>query len=155
LQTSAIAATANGEIAALAEDVSNMIAALVTAGGGADPIFFAAPSTAARLRALWPMFPYPLYTSGVLTADLLVCSEGAGFVSGFVNNGLPDIRVSTESTVVMMDDDPTPDIGTSGVLADSVRSLFQGDLVSMKMTVRCGWCMRSATLVQQVASVTW
>jgi hypothetical protein len=155
LQTSAIAATANGGITALAKDVSNMLASLVIAGGGADPIFFAAPSTAARLRALWPMFPYPLYTSGVLAADLLICSEGAGFVSGFVNGGVPEIRVSAETSVVTQDDDPTPDIVSGGVLADSVRSLFQGDLVSLKMAVRCGWCTRAAGLVQQVSAVSW
>jgi hypothetical protein len=155
LQTSAIGATANGGITALAEDVSNMLAALVTAGGGGDPIFFAHPATAARLRALWLQFPYPLYTSGAISADLLICSEGAGFVSGFVNGGLPEIRVSTETTIVTMDDDPTADISVGGTLADSVRSLWQGDLVSMKMTVRCGWCTRAAALVQQVSSVSW
>jgi hypothetical protein len=49
-----------------------------------------------RLSSGWPLFPYPLYTSGALTADLLVCSEGAGFVCGFVKGGLPEFRVSTE-----------------------------------------------------------
>lgn len=139
LQTSAIAATSNGGLTALAKDVSNMIAALVTAGGGADPIFFCAPSTKARLHALWPLFPYPLYISGVLAEDLLICSEGSAFVAGFANSGVPEIRVSTETTIVAMDDDPTADIASGGVVADSVRSLWQGDLVSMKMAVRCGW----------------
>jgi hypothetical protein len=155
LQTSAIAATANGGLAAVAKDVSNLIEAIAAAGGGADPLFFSSPATAARLRALWPQFSYPLFTSVAIAADTLICTEGSGFVSGFVNNGLPEIAVSTETTVVMMDDDPTADIGTSGVLADSVRSLFQGDLVSAKMTVRCGWTMRAPALAQLVSLVTW
>jgi hypothetical protein len=155
LQTSAIAATANGGQNAVAKDVSNLIGAVAAAGGGQDPLFVASPATAARLRAWWPQFPYPLFTSGVIAADSLVCTDGTGFVSGFVNNALPEIAVSTETTVVMMDDDPTPDIGTSGVLADSVRSLFQGDLVSIKMTVRCGWTMRAPALAQFVSSVSW
>jgi hypothetical protein len=155
LQTSAIAATADGGQNAVAKDVANLIAAVAAAGGGADPIFFASPATAAKLRAWWPMFPYPLFTSGVIAEDVLICAEGTGFVSGFVNNGVPDIAVSTETSVVLMDDDPTQQIGTAGVLADSVRSLWQGDLVSMKMTVRCGWTMRAPALAQLVSSVSW
>jgi hypothetical protein len=157
LQTSAIGATANGGIAAAAEDVSNMLSALTTAGGGNNPVFFAAPSTAARLRALWVNFPWPVYTSGVVSADWLGCVEGPGFVSGFVNGGVPEIRVTTESVVVMDDSDPTADITTAsvGATTTNVRSLFQSDLISMKMVVRCGWTMRSATLAQQVSSVTW
>jgi hypothetical protein len=157
LGTSAIAATANGGIAAVSKDISNLLAALTAAGGGIDPVFIASPATCGKLLSYIPQFKsnYPLLPSGVVAADTLIAVEAGGFVSAFQNGGLPDITVSNEGAVVLQDDDPAADIGAAVGAGGTVKSLLQADLVAVKIVLRCGWVLRSTTLAQSVTSVSW
>jgi Phage capsid family len=155
LQTGAIAATANGGVAALSKDVSNLIAALVAAGGGADPVFICNPATRAKLFLWVPTFPYPVLQSGAVAADSLIALESSAFVSGFTNGTGPDISVTDQATFVMQDDDPVPDITSASVAAGGVRSLWQDDLLGLRFAVRGGWVLRAPALCQLVSSVTW
>ena len=141
--------------AALIEDVSTLVAALATSGGGRDPVFIAAPATATRFR-LWapPLFVYPILSSAAVTEKTLVAVEGSSLVSGF--SPVPEITSSIEATL-HMDDAPSAisSTATLGDVAYPVRSLWQTDSIALRMILRGAWAMRATGHVAYVANVVW
>jgi hypothetical protein len=153
---SGITAATGGGINAMVRDVEALIAALAAAGGGANPVFVAAPGQAAAVK-MWagPKFDYPVLASAALAAGTIVAVEAKSFVSGF--SATPTFDTS-DQTVVHLEDTSPAQIGTNGtpnVVAAPLRSLWQTNSSAVKMILRCSWGMRAPGHVQFVSSTTW
>jgi hypothetical protein len=151
-----IPAATGGGVNAMVKDVEALIAALAAAGGGANPVFAAAPGQAAAVRA-WagPQFTYPILASAALAAGTIVAIEAKSFVSGFSATPTFD---TNDQTVLHLEDISPAQIGTVGtpnVVAAPLRSLWQSNCTAVKMILRCAWGMRATGHVQFVSSTTW
>ena len=148
------AATSNtsGAHLALVKDVELLVNALATNGGGVSPIFVCAPSQAVSMKMLaGPKFDFPIVASVAVPAGTLVAIEGPSFVSGF--SGLPEFFVATQAVLHMAN--PSSAFSTGGTIAAPEQSLYQQDMIAVKMILRCSWGMRASGHVQFLTGVGW
>src|SRR5262249_12313178 len=138
------------------KDVEALIAALTAAGGGATPVFVAAPGQAAAMKMrIGPRFDYPVLASAALAPGTIVAIEAKSFVSGF---GATPTFDTTDQTVMHLEDTSPVQVSTVGspnVVAAPLRSLWQSNCTAVKMILRCAWGMRATGHVQFVSSTTW
>jgi len=150
---SAIAATGGGGAAAMLADIDALISAIVTAGGGRSIMFFASPGRAVRLRALAGIdLGLPITPTPTLTGTTLVAVEAGGFASGFGSD--PNISIAA-ATALHFESSAPQAIGLSGSTTVPVRSLWQMDMMALRLLLDCAWTMRAPGLAQHVDSVTW
>lgn len=136
----------------ISSDIGALVQALAINGGGLEPILICAPAQAAVLRMWRQADFYPILASVALPAGTVVAVEGSSFVSGL--DGIPEFSTSTGTTIHMETTTPT-DIVVGGAAATPVKSLFQVDLIGLKMILRASWGMRNAKHVAIVEGVSW
>jgi hypothetical protein len=151
--TPLIATAAGSE--AQEKDIAQLVAALNTAGGGANPVFICSPPQAATLKLrAGTKFDYPILSSGALANGTIAAVEASGFVS--VIDPAPDFLVSNSTLLHMEDATPLPlAAGTGPTVASPQRSLYQTAAKAIRMIVNMSWTMRASGLVQVINSVNW
>jgi hypothetical protein len=112
-----------------------LVQALAANGGGLEPVLICAPAQAATLRMWRQADFYDILASVALPAGTVVAVESSSFVSG--QDGVPEFSTSKGATLHMEDTAPT-DINASAAMAAPTKSLFQTDLVGLKMILRAG-----------------
>jgi len=147
------ATTAGSE--AQEKDIAQLVAALNTAGGGANPVFICSPPQAATLKLrAGTKFDYPILASGALANGTIVAVEASGFAC--VIDPAPDFLVSDSTVLHMEDTTPLPlATGTGPTVASPQRSLYQTAAKAIRMIVNMSWTMRASGLVQVINSVNW
>jgi HK97 family phage major capsid protein len=138
---------------AISSDIGALVDALAPAGGGLEPMIVAAPSQAASLRMWRQQNYYPIFASLALAAGTVVAVESSSFVSGL--DGVPEFSTSIGATLHYEDSVPVDIAGPSGTLAVPVRSLFQDDLIGLRMVLRATWGMRNPAHVAVMSGVSW
>ena len=121
---------------------------------GASPIiFFAAPKQAAAIKMRQPDFPYEVLTSSGLTSGTVVAIASNALASAI--DATPRIEVGDQAAVHL--DNVTPlAIGTPPAsVAAPVVSLWQADLISVRVIFEVSWAMRSNVGLAWTESVTW
>jgi HK97 family phage major capsid protein len=153
---SAISPTAGGGVAAMVADIQALVAAIVSAAGGSSIMIFANPIQAVALNMLSANGAgYPVVPAPSLAAGTVVAVEANAFVSGF--SGLPLIEVARE-TVVHLEGASPAQIGVAGspnVAAAPTESLWQTNMLALRLILPCAWTMRGAGLVQFITGATW
>jgi hypothetical protein len=148
-----IAATAGGGPAALAGDLGNLAAAIPNA---VDLVYVMNAADRVRALAVAPgLIGVTILEAPGLTAKTVVALDAADFVSG--ENDQARFDLSSQATVHAEDTAPTA-IGMPGapaVVAAPSISMFQSDLVAIRMVAFLTWAMRRANRVAAVANVTW
>ena len=137
---------------AISSDIGALVEALALNGGGLEPIIIAAPGQAAALRMWRQQDYYDIAASLALPAGTVVAVEKSSFVSGL--DGVPRFGTSTGATLHMEDTTPT-DIVSGATIATPVKSLFQTDVVGLRMILRAAWGMRNPLHVAVMSGVTW
>ena len=137
---------------AISADIGALVQALATNGGGLEPILIAAPAQAAALRMWRQADFFPILASVALPAGTVVAVEASSFVSGL--DGIPEFDTSTGATFHEEDTTPT-DIVAGSVAATPVKSLFQTDVIGLRMILRASWGMRNVKHVAIVSGVSW
>jgi len=138
-----LTAKTGGDIVAVAEDIKTLLDALTTAGGARDPIFVAAPSTAAALKTwVGPRFDYDILQSSALAKNTLVAIEAPAFASTFAP--VPEFSASNQAVLHL--DTAATAISTGGTIASGgdVRSLWQQRTLALKTVLRCSWGLRAS-----------
>jgi Phage capsid family len=138
---------------AISSDVGALVEALANAGGGLEPVIVAAPAQAAALRMWRQETFYDIYPSLALPAGTVCAVESSSLVSGL--EGIPTFSTSTGATIHMEDTAPTDITGGTPSPATPVKSMFQTDVIALKMILRASWGMRNPAHVAVVSSVTW
>jgi hypothetical protein len=141
------ATTGTGQ-AALEGDIKLLYGALAAKGAGMAPVLVAAIQQAGSLKVMaGPKFDVPVLASGALAAGTVVMLEPASFVSGF--DSVPEFD-TVAGAAVHFEDTAPGDISGSV----PVKSLFQDDLVGLRMILKGGWAMR-APHIAWLQNVTW
>jgi hypothetical protein len=139
------------------EDLATVTTA-VAAVAGSNPIaVIASPARAIRLKLRLLTagdVGFEIFGSNGVAADELVAVATNGIVSAC--DPVPRFDVSNQGTLVM-DDAATPGqlvVGAS-TASGPARSLFQADLVALRMVYECSWARRSDSAVSWLTSVNW
>ncbi len=91
-------------------------------------------------------------TPAIATGTIVGVAPDA-IVSGFT--GTPEIEISKDGAIHMEDAAPT-DVGAAGAIAaGSVKSLWQANLIAIRLRVRCAWGKLNPDAVQMVTGVSW
>jgi len=137
---------------AMAEDLGNLTGAI--GGAGIDPngaVFVTGAREATIIKAKASMkFDYPVLTTLGLPAKSVACFATAGVASGYQD--APSIESSKEAAV-HFDTAPT-DISNGGVIAAPTKSMFQTDLIAVRVRANCAWAVASGA-AQVVTGVNW
>jgi hypothetical protein len=144
--------TAATEPWAISTDIGALVEALAQAGGGLEPAIIAAPGQAAALRMWRQENFYDIYASLALPAKTVVAVEKSSFVSGL--DGIPRFETATGATLHYEDTTPK-DIVSGGTPATPVKSLFQVDVVALRMVLFAAWGMRNPAHVAIMSGVSW
>jgi hypothetical protein len=137
---STLTPTTGGGAAALAGDVSLLIDALVTGGGGALPMLFTSPGRAARAKILAPGFDVPIVASPTIASTRVIAVDAGAFAWGFSES--PDIDISDQATI--HEETNAQAIGVSGSPTVPIRSLWQTASIAVRLNLRCSWALRAA-----------
>ena len=169
----ALTATAGGGIAAIVGDIKQLVAALTTAtfGNIRSPVWLMNPSDVLSASlvsaASTGVFPFkeeikggtlatiPIIDSSTVPAKTLILVDAADFVS--VGGGAPRFEMSDLATLHLEDTAPAELVaaGSPGVVAAPQRSLFQTDLLALRMVMPLNWVNRRPGTVAWVQNVTW
>jgi hypothetical protein len=147
------ATTAGSE--AQEKDIAALVAALNTAGGGANPVFICSPAQAATLKLRASVkFDYPILASGALANGSTMVVEAGSFVSAF--DPVPQFDVSNATALHLEDTTPAQlTSGTGPTVATPIRSLYQTVCSALKLFMPCSWGMRATGHVQVINSCNW
>ena len=165
--------TAGGGFNALVGDIKQISGALLTGTGGnvRNPVWLMNPQqlNSAGLIALpgAGVFPFraevaagnlggwPVIDSGTVPLGTVIAIDAGDFVS--VSGDAPRFEISDQATLHMEDTAPT-DITTTGtppVAAFPVKSMWQTDMLALRMILPINWAIRRTGTVAWVAGVTW
>src|SRR5262245_8967203 len=149
-----ITRTAGGGINAMAGDIRALIAALVTAGAGADVVFVCHPVQATSLTlTVGAKFNLPVLPSNQLATGTVIAVEASSFVSGF--GAVPEFATSNQVPLHFEDTTPGDIVSSGGAMAVPIKSTFQADLIALRMTLRAAWGMRAKPHVAFLTGATW
>jgi hypothetical protein len=138
---------------AMCEDIANLVEQIGNAG--VDPnetIFIARPreATLLSLRA-GPDFNSRVLMSLGLPPKTVVAAAPAGIASGY--QGPPAVETSRES-LLHMDTAPADIVDDAGTPAAPSQSLFQTNLIGVRVKARAAWCAAPGA-VSVVDNVAW
>jgi hypothetical protein len=137
---------------AMAADIATLVTAVAAVAGNAPVVFVAHPVQATKLR-LWNRsnFQYPIYATSALSAGIVVCIASNALVTAI--DPMPTFQLV--DTAVVHEEDTTPlDITTAAVSA-TVKSLWQSDLVGLRVTSRIAWGLRAAGGLAWLTATGW
>jgi hypothetical protein len=137
-------------------DMLDDLVTLATAVGaiaGDDIVFVADPDSAASIRILSPKeFPYDLLASSALAPGSVIAIAPRAVASAA---GAPEIDASRQGVVHFEDTLPAPIVDGEGVPARPTASLFQADLVGLRLRLTLGWVLRSRAAIAWMHGVEW
>jgi HK97 family phage prohead protease len=170
---SGLTPTAGGGFNALVGDIKQLTNALLagTLGNIRNPVWLMNPAQVNSIGLVAApgagVFPFrdeiargtlggwPVIDSGTVPINTVIVVDAADFVS--VSGDAPRFEISDQATLHMEDTAPT-DISTSGtpaVVAYPAKSMFQTDMLALRLILPVNWCLRRTGVVAWVAGVTW
>ena len=149
----ALAATAAGPDA-MADDLGALAGAIGAAGIDASgAVYVCGPREATIMKTkVGPKFDYPILTTLGLPAKSVACFAPAGVASGYQDQ--PVIETGKEMVLHAEDTAPADIVSGAGVVANPVKSMFQTDLIGIRVRAHCAWAV-AAGAAQVVTGVNW
>jgi hypothetical protein len=149
-----IAAAAAG-VDAMAEDLGNLIGAIGNAGiDSTDAVFVCGPreATLINIKVGSTKFTNPVLSTLGLPPKTVACFAPAGVVSGWRDP--PSIETAKESVIHFESATPADIVSTGGAVAAPVKSMFQTDVISIRVRANCAWAA-VAGAAQVVENINW
>jgi hypothetical protein len=133
----------------MTNDLGSLVQQLADNGGGAEPMFIAAPAQAIAMKTLvGPKFDAEIRASMALAAGTVVCVEPRSVVATI--NAAPIEFSTQETSLVQMADNPVDVVAGS-----PTKSLYQTDSTALKLTLKgVDWKLRAAHCAF-VENVNW
>jgi hypothetical protein len=156
---SALTASTTGAstIDALAADVGTFANAFGAAGINAENMVLIAnprEGLAARMLSGFETTPtLPVLMSPAIPSGTAIAVVPEAIASGY--DGLPEIEMSKHAAVHFEDTSPQPIVSSPGVVAVPTRSLYQPEMIGVKMRVHCAWASLQPGAVQYMIGVKW
>jgi hypothetical protein len=152
--TPVTASTATDKTEAMLIDLERL-AGVIADSGGANVVFIAATRQALAARArLFNLDQFTIWPSAALAAGTVVCVCPDAFVSHVSPE--PLIDVSTETALHFESASPAAlASGTGPSVATPISSLYQQDLVAIRVELELAYVMRAAGMVSFLTGATW
>jgi hypothetical protein len=145
-----ITGVAGGGLVALEGDMKALMAALVAANGGANPVLIMSPQQATALSLLAsPRFDIPVLRSTSVPTGTVIMVEASSFVSAF--GAVPDFEVGNQMALHFEDTAPSDPI----MAGTPVKSTWTSELIALRMRLWASWAMRATGHAQVVTGATW
>src|SRR5262249_8171341 len=120
--------------------------------GGLDICYICAPAEAVKLTfAMGAQFKIPVLASSSVPAKTLICLAPVALCSA----ADPPPRLEAARDVALHMEDAAPSQINPGTMAVPIKSMFQVDSVSIRLTMFVSWAMRATGAVAYVPGVTW
>jgi hypothetical protein len=153
---SALTASNNSDrVEAAFEDISMLASAVSAVAGNGPIVFVCAPKQAVALRLrLRGDFPYEALASSALAAGTVIAIAPNALASA--TDPVPRFDISDQATVHL--DTVPSQIGTPGspnVVAAKTISLYQSDVLSLRMIFELSWVLRHASGLAWTQGVVW
>ena len=146
-------ATAGGGTAAMMADLA-LLAADVAPFGGMSLLYVTDPASAVKLMfAVGPHFQIPILASSGVSAKTLICLAPTALCSA--TDPVPRLEAARDAAVHMESASPQDITGGTPSPAVPVRSMYQVDSVSIRLTMLASWAMRAPLACAYAANVTW
>ena len=165
--------TAGGGFNALVGDIKQISGALLTgtAGNVRNPVWLMNPQqmNSAGLISMpgAGVFPFrdeigqnrlggwPIIDAGTVPLGTVIAIDAGDFVS--VSGDAPRFEISDQATLHMEDTAPADisTVGTPAVVSYPVKSMWQTDMLALRMILPMNWAIRRTGTVAWVAGVTW
>jgi hypothetical protein len=146
-------ATAGGGSAAMLKDLATL-ANDVAPYGGLDIVYVTDPGTAVKLTfAMGAQFKIPVLASSGVAAGTVICLAPNALCSA--SDPAPRIEASRDAVEHYEDATPAQLVTTGGVMAVPIKSSFQTDSVSIRLTMFVAWATRATGAIAYVPSITW
>jgi hypothetical protein len=137
---------------AMQEDVATLVGAVAPIAGNSLTLIIAAPKQAAALKLLPNQNFFPILASNALPDRTVMSVAARGLASAI--DVAPRFSITDVPAVHM--DTVASDIGSGGIPAGGVvKSLWQADLVGLKMILEVSWATRAPGSVAWMQSVVW
>jgi Phage capsid family len=149
--TTTVPPAAAGSDFPMSKDIGALVQALSLQGGGLNPVLIAAPAQFAALH-LWTSEAarfYPIFASRALSAGTVVALERTSFVCS--TGAEPEIETMSGASIHMESSAPASDLLTGS----PVKSLFQTDLIGLKLRLPASWCLRNPQQIAIVSGTNW
>jgi len=129
----------------LIDDLIQLVAAVAGTAGNGQIARVAAPEVAAEINLRLPKpLPYATLASASLATGTIIAVALPALVSAV--DGAPSIE-SRRDAVLHEETGPSAIISETGIVAHPVRSMFQIDSVSMRLTWQVSWGLRDPRAV--------
>jgi hypothetical protein len=147
----ASAATVAGD--AMIADVGALVAAVAPVAGNSPIILVCNPARAAKLNMRTVRLPYEVLASSAVAANQLIAIATNTLASA--TDPVPRFNASTE-TVVHESDTPAQlaTTGTPNVVSAPSRSLFQSDVLGLRLIMEVSWGLRHTSGLAWIDSIT-
>jgi hypothetical protein len=149
--TSLTPATAGTD--AMNTDLTALAAAISTVTTGLAYVCNPKQAAAINIRRVAPL-PAPVWSSIFIPVGTVIALDPAALVSAF--GAAPEVTTTAEGLVHMETSPAQIGVaGTPNVVAAPTRSMFQQDLVAVRLILRAAWCWRVPGAISYVTPVTW
>jgi hypothetical protein len=149
-----IAPTPGGGDEAMQRDLEQLAAAVAPVAGS-QIVFVGSADLALKLALRRVELPYRVLTSAALPAGTIMAVAVNALVTAV--DPVPEIETATEALLHMEDELPQH-ISTAGAptaVAAPVRSLFQTDVVGLRLILGATWALRTPGAVATLSDATW
>lgn len=145
-----------GFVPALVSDLGKIVGAM-GAGGIAtnDVMFLANDADAIKIIALTNIPANRVFGTPAIPAHTLIGIAPRAIAFGF--DGDPTIEASDQGVVHMEDTTPLDisSVGSPNVVAAQVISLWQSNLIALRLRMRCSWTKLNPAAVQRIDLLNW
>ncbi len=144
---SPIAASTQTGVSGVVEDLGALAAAIANA---ADPVFIMAPATAIALAALPGAVPVILSDS--VPFRRVIAIDASDFASGSADGA--SFEIVDDATLVAADP-AVPIVDGAGALGNPTSSLWQLDLIGIRVIEELAWALRRTGRISYIDAVNW
>jgi hypothetical protein len=147
------ASSATDKIEALSDDLQSIAKALAPVSGDGNIVLCASPAQAVAIRTRPAGQPgWPVLMSAQIADKTLIGVAANALVSAVER--APQIDASKEAEI-HYETNPQPIVGSGGVVATPVGSVYQTDSVALRVKLPVTWALRDARGICWLQNVVW
>jgi hypothetical protein len=148
--TPAAAGPSKGEV--IVDDLQTLGAAIAPVAGNNNVAIVASIDAAIAVRMRLLSLEWPVFSSASLPPKTVIMIALAALVSAV--EGLPQVDASAHASV-NFETVPQPLVDVGGVVARPIASVYQTDLVALRLRWPISWALRDPRAIAWMNSVNW
>jgi hypothetical protein len=136
-----------------ADDIAALVAAIAPVSGNNNIALIGSPDAAAAIKLRLPQpLDWPTFSSASLPPRTIIAIALAALVSAV--EGLPQVDASAHASV-NFETSPLPLVDVGGVTARPIASVYQTDMVALRVRWPISWGLRDPRAIAWMQNVNW